>query len=127
MINNMTYNMTSSCPYIFKIVTRDEWSLAVQDHVFQGSPIDLQDGFLHCSTAEQVASTAALYFAGQKDLLLVAIEKTIPNLKWESSRDGDSFPHIYGSLHPQKDVAWVKEIELEESGQHILPDLNATE
>lgn len=119
--------MTSDeCPYIFKIVTRDEWSLAVQDHVFRGSPIDLQDGFLHCSTAKQVASTAALYFAHQPDLLLVAIVKTIPHLKWESSRNGDSFPHIYGTLHPQNDVVWVKELALDESGQHILPDLNAT-
>lgn len=115
----------SSCPFIFKIVTRDEWSLAVQDHVFQGSPIDLQDGFLHCSTAEQVPSTASLYFAGRDDLLLLAIEKTIPNLKWEQSRNGDSFPHIYASLDPQKDVVWAKELHLDESGKHILPDLNA--
>ena len=118
---------SSSCPYIFKIVTRDEWALAVQDHVFAGSPIDVQDGFLHCSTAEQVASTAALYFANQTDLLLVAIHKTIPNLKWENSRNGEAFPHIYGSLHPQHDVVWAKELALHESGQHILPDLNATE
>ncbi len=76
--------------------------------------------------AEQVASTAALYFAKQPDLLLVAIETTIPNLKWESSRNGELFPHIYGSLDPQKDVVWVQELELDESGQHILPDLNAT-
>jgi uncharacterized protein (DUF952 family) len=119
--------MSSACPYIYKIVTRDEWSLAIQDHVFRGSPIDLQDGFLHCSTAEQVASTAALYFAKQSDLLLVAIEKTIPNLKWESSRNGELFPHIYGALDPQKNVVWVQEMKLDESGQHILPDLNATD
>ena len=70
---------------------------------FAGAPVDLADGFIHFSTAEQVRETAAKHFAGARDLLLTAIEATDtwgPALKWEPSRGGALFPHLYAPLDP---------------------------
>lgn len=85
---------------IFKILSRAEWQAAEQSGVFAGSPVDLTDGFIHFSTAAQVEETAARHFAGQSDLLLVAVDpgRLGDALRWEPSRGGDLFPHLYGPL-----------------------------
>lgn len=85
---------------IYKIVAMPEWRAAEARGVFDGAAVDLADGFIHFSTAEQVAETAAKHFAGQADLLLVAIEaeKLGAALKWEVSRGGGLFPHLYAPL-----------------------------
>ncbi len=87
---------------IYKITPRDEWAAAEAKGKFEGASVDLADGFIHFSTADQVAETAAKHFRGAADLLLVAVE-TAPlggALKWEASRGGALFPHLYGTLDP---------------------------
>lgn len=85
---------------IYKILPRALWDEAVTKGTFDGSPVDIADGFIHFSTAAQVHETAAKHFQGMKDLLLVAVEADDLGgaLKWEPSRGGDLFPHLYGTL-----------------------------
>ena len=107
---------------IYKIVGKDQWATAQKKGVFEGAAIDLQDGYIHFSTAEQAEETAAKHFAGQDDLLLVAVE-TGPlgeALKWETSRGGALFPHLYATLDPAK-VASVDPLPLGEDGVHVFP------
>jgi uncharacterized protein (DUF952 family) len=85
---------------IYKICRRDEWTAAERERVFRGSPDDLRDGFIHFSTAEQTPGTFEKYFAGETGLVLIAVD-TRPlgtALKWEPSRGGALFPHLYGAL-----------------------------
>ncbi len=86
---------------IYKIVTTDEWQQAELAGVFQGAAVDRKDGFIHFSAADQVADTAAKHFTGQSDLLLVAVEADDlgNDLKWEVSRGGALFPHLYADLN----------------------------
>ena len=109
---------------IFKICRASEWANAVRSGVFQGSPIDLRDGYIHFSTAEQVVETAATHFAGIDDLTLVAVDAVAlgPALRWEPSRGGALFPHLYGPL-PVADVLWVRELPLGDAGRPDFPDL----
>lgn len=111
--------------HVYKIVPQDLWRTAESHGAFEGAAIDLQDGYMHFSTADQVADTAALHFAGQPDLLVVAVDGTAlgDDLRYEPSRGGDLFPHLYGVL-PMNRVVWVKPMPLGEDGKHILPDLD---
>lgn len=86
--------------FIYKIVAAKEWRAAEAEGAFRGAAIDLADGFIHFSDAAQVAETAAKHFAGQDDLLLVTIDagKLGEALKWEVSRGGALFPHLYAPL-----------------------------
>ena len=108
---------------VFKLVDRPAWQAAAAAGVFGGSPVDARDGFIHCSTAEQVRETAARHFAGQTDLLLVAIEASALGdaLRWEPSRGGALFPHLYAPL-PMDAVRWVAELPLDEAGRHVFSD-----
>lgn len=94
---------------IYKLVGRTAWEEAEARGVFLGAPIDLADGYIHFSAAHQVRETAAKHFAGVPDLLLVSVDgDTLGDaLKWEPSRGGDLFPHLYGPLpvHVAKKVA----------------------
>ena len=85
---------------IYKIVPRALWEIAVERGLFAGAPADLADGFIHFSTAAQLPETAARHFHGMKDLLVVGVDADALGeaLKWEPSRGGDLFPHLYGSL-----------------------------
>lgn len=96
-------------PLIFKITTREDWEKARKSGQFTGAAIDIADGYIHLSAAEQVRETAAKYFAGQENLVLVAYEANQfgAALKWEVSRGGALFPHVYGTLDPVK-ALWVK-------------------
>ena len=108
---------------IHKICTADEWRAAVADGVFRGSPADLRDGFVHFSTAEQMGETAARYFAGQVDLVLVAFDDAAlgPGLRYEPSRGGDLFPHLYGPLDPAT-ALWAEPLPLGGDGVHVFPE-----
>ena len=107
---------------IYKIFRRAEWVLFRDAGVTSGAPIDLSDGYIHFSTAAQVAETAAKYFATESDLVLLALDSTRlgPALKWESSRGGALFPHLYRSL-TRDDVLWDKSLPLGATG-HIFPE-----
>jgi uncharacterized protein (DUF952 family) len=85
---------------IYKICRPDEWAAAEQAGIFRGSPDDSRDGFIHFSTAAQVPGTLEKYFAGESGLVLIAVDagKLDAPLKWEPSRGGALFPHLYGDL-----------------------------
>jgi len=107
---------------IYKICNRAMWQQAVERGVFRGAEIDLQDGFIHFSSGTQVQETAAKHFAQQSDLLLIAFDDQTfgDQLKWEVSRGGDLFPHLYDTLDPESALA-VHELALDDSGRHIFP------
>ncbi|MBS7555074.1 DUF952 domain-containing protein [Ancylobacter dichloromethanicus] len=110
---------------IYKIAPRALWQAAEAAGQFDGAPVDLADGFIHFSTAAQVQETAARHFAGQDDLVLVAIrvERLDPaRLRWEPSRGGDLFPHLYGPLALDA-VGFVRDLPLGEHGRHLFPAL----
>jgi uncharacterized protein (DUF952 family) len=108
---------------IYKICDRALWREAESAGVFTGAPVDLADGFIHFSTAAQVAETAARHFAARADLLLVAVDAAAlgPALRYEPSRGGALFPHLYANL-PLSAVRWVKPLPLGPSG-HVFPEL----
>src|SRR5690242_21218534 len=107
---------------IYKICTEALWREARDAGVFAGAPVDVQDGFIHFSTAAQVAETAAKHFAGQGDLVLLTIDTDGLGaaLKWEPSRGGDLFPHLYGALRLDA-VLWAAPLLLGPNGLHIFP------
>ena len=107
---------------IYKICTAAEWSEAERSGAYRGSAVDLKDGFIHFSTAEQAAETAAKWFAGQHDLVLVAVaaDELGDKLKWEPSRGGALFPHLYGEL-PVKTALRVDPLPLDDNGRHAFP------
>jgi uncharacterized protein (DUF952 family) len=108
---------------VWKIVSKTEWSDAVAAGVFAGAPVDLADGYIHFSTAAQVRETAAKHFAGRHGLLLVGIaaDRLGAALKWEPSRGGALFPHLYASLDPAAaDV--VVDLPLGADGVHVFPE-----
>lgn len=109
---------------IYKICPTALWHAAEAEGVFHGAAIDLTDGYIHFSTAEQVRETAVRHFTGQSDLLLIAVDgKALGSaLKYEPSRGGALFPHLYGSL-PTAAVRWAKPLPLGVDGGHVFPDL----
>lgn len=109
---------------IYKISPRAPWESAATQGVFTGAPIDVADGFIHFSTAEQAQETLNKHFNGQDDLVLAAIE-TSPlgdALKWERSRGDALFPHLYAPLE-MAHVLWTRPIIMAADGTHTLPDL----
>ncbi|WP_310620983.1 DUF952 domain-containing protein [Flexibacterium corallicola] len=110
---------------IYKIANTELWSQAENDGKFVGAPIDLEDGYIHFSTKETVRETAAKYFSGAKDLLLIAVDTDRLNqekLLWEPARNGALFPHLYEPLSLEH-VLWVQKMPLGANGQHIFPEL----
>jgi uncharacterized protein (DUF952 family) len=107
---------------ILKILRRPEWNDFAEKGVTLGAPVDLADGFVHFSTAAQVAETAARHFAEESDLVLLACDsdRMGPDLKWEPSRGGALFPHLYRPLR-LGDVLWDKSLPLGATG-HIFPE-----
>lgn len=110
---------------IYKIAPAGLWREAEREGVFVGSPVDLEDGFIHFSDAAQLRETAARYFAGETDLVLAAVDATVLGaaLRWEPSRGGALFPHLYGPLDLSA-VAWVKPLPTGEDGRHVFPDID---
>lgn len=109
---------------IYKIVPAPLWSEAIRNGSFTGSPVDLADGFIHFSTAEQVRDTAIKHFTGVQNLLLVAVAESAfgDALKWEPSRGGALFPHLYEAL-PVNLALWVRPMPLDANGLPIVPPL----
>lgn len=107
---------------IYKICDAAEWATAEAAGEFRGSSVDLADGYIHLSTAGQVGETAAKHYAGRSGLVVVAIAAADVSdiLKWEPSRGGALFPHLYGAL-PMAAVRWVKPLPLDSGGNHLLP------
>jgi uncharacterized protein (DUF952 family) len=107
---------------LYKICPAPLWRVAERDGIFRGSEVDLRDGFIHFSTAGQVAETAAKHFAGQADLLLIAVDgdRLGGALKWEPSRGGALFPHLYGPL-PLRAIIKIVPLPLGSDGRHVLP------
>lgn len=108
---------------IYKICPQALWQDAERTGVFHGMPVDHGDGFIHFSTAGQVAETARRHFAGQDGLLLVAVDDQALDgaLKWEPSRGGALFPHLYGPL-PLTAVTRVVPLPRGPSGEHVFPE-----
>jgi uncharacterized protein (DUF952 family) len=104
---------------IYKILDRAEWEAALAQRRFDGSGIDRTDGFIHFSTAAQAAETARRHFSGRDDLVVLAVEADDlgPALKWEPSRGGDLFPHLYAHL----DALLVREVTEAPLGPDGIP------
>jgi uncharacterized protein (DUF952 family) len=93
---------------VFKICTAPEWAEALAEGCFSGSAADRADGFIHLSAAHQLRGTAERHFAGGDNLVLIAFAaESLAGLKWEPSRGGDLFPHVYGSL-PTSLALWAR-------------------
>lgn len=107
---------------IYKILTADQWADLQTMGETQGAPIDISDGFVHFSTAAQVAETAEKHFAGQENLQLLALEADDLGhvLKWDISRGGDLFPHLYANLR-LRDVLWCKPLPFK-NNRHQFPE-----
>ena len=109
-------------PIIYKILPLPLWQEAQRTGVFQGAPVDLADGYIHFSTAEQAAETAAKHFAGQRDLMLLHVDADALGeaLKWEPSRGGALFPHLYAEL-AVKHVVRADPLPWGDDGRHVFP------
>jgi len=109
---------------IYKIVPKDLWQASEDKGRFDGAPADMADGFLHFSSAEQVAETDAKYFKNQEDLILVAVdtEQLGEKLRWEASRGGALFPHLYGSMKLDA-VVFAKPLPIKDDGTHDFTGL----
>lgn len=107
---------------VYKIEGREAWQDAERRGAYRGSAVDARDGFIHLSSAAQLAETVARHFAGRDDLLLVAVnpEPLGEALKWEPSRGGALFPHLYGEL-PLGAVLSVTALPLGRDGRHRFP------
>jgi uncharacterized protein (DUF952 family) len=106
---------------VYKIVAAKDWAEAEAAGVFGGASVDRADGFIHFSTSEQALETAAKWFAGRGDLTLAAIDADAlgSDLRWEPSRGGALFPHLYGSL-PMSAVIWSRPLPLGPDGRHVF-------
>jgi uncharacterized protein (DUF952 family) len=111
---------------VYKIVAADEWREAEAAGVFEGATVDRVDGFIHFSTAEQAPETAAKWFAGRGDLTLAAVDAEAlgADLRWEPSRGGALFPHLYAVL-PMSAVIWSRPLKLGPGGRHDFGSLQA--
>ena len=111
---------------IYKICPEAMWREAEAAGRFDGAPVDLADGFIHLSTATQAVETAAKHFARQHGLLLIAVDAggLGDALKYEVSRGGALFPHLYAPL-PLAAVRWVKPLPLVTDGRHLFPPMDA--
>jgi uncharacterized protein (DUF952 family) len=108
---------------VYKVLTESAFREAARSGQFAGSSDDARDGFIHLSAGAQLEATLAKHFAGQDGLLLLIVDaaRLGPDLKWETSRGGALFPHLYAPLDLAA-VLWVDRLPLGPDGRHILPD-----
>ena len=111
---------------VYKIVATEEWAEAEAAGAFAGAAVDRADGFIHFSTAEQARETAAKWFAGRGDLTLAAVDAEAlgDDLRWEPSRGGALFPHLYAAL-PMSAVVWSRLLPLGSDGGYVFGSLEA--
>lgn len=109
---------------IYKICPAPAWREAERQGAYRGSADDRRDGFIHFSTASQVAGTVAKHFAGQTGLFLIAVDTDALGeaLKWEPSRGGELFPHLYGELDIGA-VTAILDLRARSDGSHDIPEL----
>lgn len=109
---------------IYKICPASAWREAERQGVFRGSAVDIRDGFIHFSTAAQVAETARKHFFGQTGLFLIAVDADALGdaLRWETSRNDELFPHLYGELDLGA-VTGVLNMRARSDGYHDIPEL----
>lgn len=110
-------------PFVFKIADREAWLTAERLGSYTGSADDQRDGYIHFSTAAQLAGTLAKHYAGRDGLVLAAVAPASLgcDLKWEPARGGALFPHLYRDL-AMHEVAWTAALPLDPDGRHRLPD-----
>jgi uncharacterized protein (DUF952 family) len=108
---------------VYKICEAALWRQALAEGAFRGAAADLRDGYIHLSTAAQAPGTAARHFAGAADLVLLAADAEALGdaLRWEVSRGGDRFPHLYAEL-PVGAVLWAVPLPLGADGRHVFPE-----
>lgn len=108
---------------IYKIATAAEWSDAIAKGNYEGSLDDKRDGFIHLSQQHQLSGTLEKHFKGKRDLVLIAFEAAVlrSNLKWEQSRGGELFPHLYSSL-PVSVALWERPLPKNSDGVHYLDE-----
>jgi uncharacterized protein (DUF952 family) len=108
---------------VYKIMTKAQWVEFEGSKTFSGASIDLVDGYIHLSTASQMRETAAKHFGGQAGLMLVALagDNLGTALKFEPSRGGELFPHLYAPLLLGQ-VLWAKPLPLDDAGKHVFPE-----
>jgi uncharacterized protein (DUF952 family) len=106
----------------YKVLTTDEWA-ALNAGAFQGAPIDKADGFIHLSTTSQLTETVDRHFSGQQGLIIAAIDLAAlgDSVRWETSRHGELFPHVYASLKRKFVIAWCP-LERHANGTVRLPE-----
>lgn len=108
---------------IYKILRSDEWNALRETGETPGAPIDVADGYIHFSTAEQAPETAAKYFAGQDGLVLLAYDTDrLDDLKWEPSRGGALFPHLYAPLRLDQ-MRWHAALPVDGDAHRFPPDM----
>lgn len=114
---------TPNPDWVYKVATRAAFDAGVATGTFPGMPVDLADGYVHFSTAAQLAETIRLYFAGQQDVVLFAVRTAAltPPLVWEPSRRGDLFPHLYAPL-PMSAVGNHIHLAIAADGRVALPE-----
>ena len=107
---------------VYKILSGADWDAARRAGAYAGSPLDLTDGYVHLSAGDQVAQTLALHFAGRDDLVLAAFDADAfgAALRWEPSRGGALFPHLYAAL-PVRDASDFAPLARDVDGAHVLP------
>lgn len=108
---------------VFKLVDRAEWEAAVAAGVYLGSAVDRADGYIHLSTRDQVAETAARHYRGRQDLLILTVDLAgdTSGLRWEPSRGGALFPHIHGPLSPDR-VSRARSLGVGDDGRMAIAD-----
>ncbi|OAN56385.1 MULTISPECIES: DUF952 domain-containing protein [unclassified Sphingobium] len=108
--------------FAYKVLTAEQFDQFRADGVFKGAPIDLTDGYIHMSTREQAAETVAKHFAGQDRLVMLMVDLAAfgDAIRWEESRGGALFPHLYGDL-PMTAVAGKVVLRLDDQGNHLFP------
>ena len=107
---------------IFKVFRAAEWAQMQQDGRTLGAPVDLADGYIHFSTAQQLSVTLSKHFANEDGLILLSCDPDAlaPDLRWEPSRGGDLFPHLYRPL-ALGDIAWSRVIRRGDNGHETGP------
>jgi len=113
----------STPEFVYKIATEAAFAPA-RGGAFAGMPIDARDGYMHFSTAAQLAETLRLHFAGQDGLVLLAVRTAAlgENLRWEPSRGGDLFPHLHGGPLLPSAIAWEAPVSVGADGGCVLPE-----
>ena len=121
--SNRQQHVSKTDQLVFKILPEKTWSDACGIGAYAGSNDDIRDGFIHLSAVHQLAGTLTKYFAGQTDLVLVAYRTDVlgPALRWEASRGGDLYPHLYVPL-PTAAALWQRPLQLGPDGVAILEE-----